>query len=309
MSDAASAPDRPRVSVVSSFFDVEKYLAEMIDSVLAQDYDEFELLLVDDGSTDGSTSVARHYAARHPERIRYLEHAGHSNLGTCAGRNLGIRHAQGEFIALIDGDDVWRPYKLREQVSLLDRLPQVDAVFGAGNYWSSYVGGRDEAVQSGHARNYPIYPPEALLKVYPLGKGTAPCLDLLARRAIVDEVGGFEEEFVGPLFLYEDQAFLMKLYLHGTIYFSDQVWLDYRQHDRSCTATGIREGLGRDARRYCLEWFETYLAGTHHKHDLRIRLALTRALHRYRHPFILRAGRRVKSLFRQLGRSRRPESA
>jgi glycosyltransferase involved in cell wall biosynthesis len=303
LADRLSTQERsrpPRVSVICSFFNVEDYLAEAIESVLAQDYDDFEFLLVDDGSTDGSTRAAREYAARNPDRISYLEHEAHANRGTCAGRNLGLRHARGEFVALIDGDDVWRPYKLRQQIELLERMPEVDAVFGAANYWASYTGGHDEIIQSGHIQNRPVRPPEALLKVYPLGKGTAPCPDLMIRRAMFDSIGGFEEEFVGSLFLYEDQAFLMKLYLDGTVYFSNRVWLDYRLHDRSCTATGIRERLGWEARRYCLEWFEAYLAGTRYRNSLRIRWALMRALRPYRHPHITKAGRMVKELVRRV---------
>jgi hypothetical protein len=131
---------------------------------------------------------------------------------------------------------------------------------------------------------------------------------MLIRRAMVERIGGFEEEFVGRLFLYEDQAFLTKLYLHGTVYFSDRIWLDYRLHDDSCTALGVNDGLGWEARRYCLEWFETYLAGTHRKYDPRIRFALFRALRPYRHPHISKIGRLVKSLL-PVRQSRAPHHA
>jgi hypothetical protein len=146
-----------------------------------------------------------------------------------------------------------------------------------------------------------VSPPEALLKVYPLGKADPPCpSDLLMRKSVVDAVGGFEESFTGPLQLYEDQAFLVKLYLQGTVYFSDRVWLDYRVHEQSCTLSVVRDGLGPEMRRRCLEWFEAYLAETGYRHDLRIRFSLMRALRPYRHPHISKAGRFVKSL---LGRA------
>jgi glycosyltransferase involved in cell wall biosynthesis len=290
---------RPRVSVVCPFFNAETYLAEAIESVLAQDYRDFELLLIDDGSTDRSSSIAADYAAREGGRVFCLEHSGHANRGATASRNAGLRAARGELVAFIDSDDRWRPSKMRDQVGLLDR-EGVDAVCGAVNFWSSHAGGRDKVIPTGHVHNRPVGPPEALLEIYPLGKADPPCpSDLLMRRSIVETIGGFEEEFTGPLQLYEDQAFLAKFFLEGTIYFDDRVWLDYRLHDDSCTAQVNRAALQPAMRRYCLEWFEKYLAGTHYRHDPRIRLALMRALRPYRHPFLSAAGRRVRSILRQ----------
>src|SRR4051812_27035882 len=107
------------VSVITIFLDGERFLAEAVDSLLAQTYADWELLLVDDGSSDGSTAIARAYAAGRPERIRYLEHEGHANLGMSASRNLGLQHARGEYVAFLDADDVYRPEKLERQVALL----------------------------------------------------------------------------------------------------------------------------------------------------------------------------------------------
>lgn len=295
---------RPRVSVVCPFFNAQAYLAEAIESVLAQGYRDFELLLVDDGSTDGSRSIAGGFADRDPDRVRILEHEGRANRGTTVSRNLALGQAQGELVAFIDADDRWRQSKLADQVALLDRLPGVHAVCGAVNFWSSHAGGADVVVPTGHARNRPVAPPEALLEVYPLGKADPPCpSDLIMRRSIVDAIGGFEEEFTGPLQLYEDQAFLAKFFLEGTIYFDDRVWLDYRLHEGSCTARVNRAALQPEMRRYCLEWFEKYLGGTRHRPDPRIRLALMRALRPYRRPRLSAAGRRVRSFLRQSARA------
>ena len=114
----------PRVSVITIFFNAERFLAEAVESVLAQHYEDYEIILVDDGSSDGSSEVARGYAEK-SARVRYLEHPGHENRGMSASRNLGIDAARGYLIAFIDADDRWRPSKLTEQVDLLDRLPQV----------------------------------------------------------------------------------------------------------------------------------------------------------------------------------------
>jgi glycosyltransferase involved in cell wall biosynthesis len=285
----------PRVSVICAFFQAERYFHETINSVLAQTFGSFELLLVDDGSTDNSSAIAKDYAARHPERIRYLQHSERQNRGTCASRNLGLENARAELVAFVDADDCWRPSKLEEQVELLDRMPEVDAICGAVNMWMSHAGGADQLVPTGHEFNRVIRPPEALLEVYPLGKADPPVpSDLVIRSSVVKAIGGFEESFTGALQLYEDQAFLAKFFLHGTIYFDERVWLDYRIHDNSCTVRVNRDGMQPVVRRYCLEWFETYLASTRFRFNPRIRLALARALGPYRHPGVAKAVRELK---------------
>ncbi len=96
----------PLVSAIVIFFNAEQFLREAVDSVFAQTYDNWELLLVDDGSTDGSISIARSYADRHPERVDYLQHEHQGNRGRSTSRNLGISHARGQYVALLDADDV-----------------------------------------------------------------------------------------------------------------------------------------------------------------------------------------------------------
>jgi glycosyltransferase involved in cell wall biosynthesis len=94
------------ISVIIIFLNSEEFIQEAIESVFAQTYNNWELLLVDDGSTDGSTNIALQYAEQHGERVRYLEHNNRQNRGMSASRNLGIREAKGEYIAFLDADDV-----------------------------------------------------------------------------------------------------------------------------------------------------------------------------------------------------------
>lgn len=120
----------PRVSIITPIYNCRSYLPEAVESVLAQTYTDWELLLVDDGSQDGGDELARSYAGRHPDRIAYLEHEGHRNHGVSATRNLAVRHARGEYLALLDADDVWLPEKLRLQTASADAHPQVALVYG-----------------------------------------------------------------------------------------------------------------------------------------------------------------------------------
>jgi glycosyltransferase involved in cell wall biosynthesis len=274
------------VSVITIFFNGEAYLVEAIESVISQTFDDWEFLLVDDGSTDASTAIAKNYATRYPGKIRYLEHPGHTNRGMSATRNLGIAHAGGEYIAFIDADDVWMPSKLAEQVAILDAHPDVGMVCGATVYWSSWSGGEDRVVVSGHVQNCVIAPPEATLKMFPLGSGVAPCpSDLLLRATVVKEVGGFEEHFRGHKQLYEDQGFLAKLYLRSAVYIASNIWLKYRLHDKSCVAVVTAAGKNDDVREYFLRWFEEYV-GKKSELDSRVVVAIRRALRRYRYPRI-----------------------
>ena len=93
------------VSIITPCYNGGKYIAETIDSVIAQSYSRWEMIIVDDGSTDNSGEIVRQYMAKEP-RIRFLQQ---KNAGSAAARNNGIRNANGRFIALLDADDLWDP--------------------------------------------------------------------------------------------------------------------------------------------------------------------------------------------------------
>lgn len=112
----AGAPGRPAVSVVTPVWNAAATLGETVASVRAQSFADWEMLLVDDGSTDGSGALAARLAAGEP-RIRVLAHAG--NLGAAAARNAAIRAARGRWIAFLDADDLWRPEKLAMQIGFM----------------------------------------------------------------------------------------------------------------------------------------------------------------------------------------------
>ena len=94
------------VSCIIIFFNAEKFFEEAIESVFAQTYDNWKLLLVDDGSTDSSTVIAHHYAEKYPQKVSYLEHDNHQNLGMSATHNRGIQNARGKYFTFLDSDDL-----------------------------------------------------------------------------------------------------------------------------------------------------------------------------------------------------------
>jgi glycosyltransferase involved in cell wall biosynthesis len=129
----------PRVSVVMPVYNVAPYVAATIGSVLAQTFTDFELLVLDDCSTDGTAAVVQ--ALRDP-RIRFLQNA--RNLGRAGTDNAALPHVRGEFIAKMDGDDLCHPERLARQVAYLDSHPEVNVMgawmqnFGASTYLNRY---------------------------------------------------------------------------------------------------------------------------------------------------------------------------
>ena len=275
----------PLVSVVMTFLNAEKFIQEAIDSVLAQTFRSWELLLVDDGSDKPCTNIALQYAARYPGQAFYLEHPSHQNRGISASRNLGVRHAKGKYIAFLDADDLWLPCKLAQQVAILESQPSAEMVYGFTEYWYGWTGGAED-----RARDYVpdlgiqpglFAPPSLVELVYPLGQATAPSMsDLLVRRELVEKIGGFEEDFRG---MYEDQAFLVKAYLHATVYVSGECWDKYRIHPDSCLSVSTQAGEYQKVRLAFLEWFDSYLV-RQGNHDPQIWSALQKAYETRRSP-------------------------
>jgi glycosyltransferase involved in cell wall biosynthesis len=202
------ASPTPRVSVVIPTYNRAHTLRDAVASVLAQRFRSLELLVVDDGSTDGTGALVR--AVRDP-RVRYIarEHAGVSSA-----RNAGVQHARGELLAFLDSDDVWRPDKLTHEVAFLDRHREADAVFSdlekldGERAYASFM--RQTAVFSRYLRDrrYPdglmLSPREMrliLLEEVPI-KPSA----LTLRRAAFERTGGFDEGWSSS----EDWEFLLR---------------------------------------------------------------------------------------------------
>lgn len=258
------------VSVTIPFYNAERFIAETIESVLAQAYPSWELLLVDDGSNDGSTNIAKSYTARYPDKIFYLEHQGHRNLGVNAARNLGARSSRGEFLAFLDSDDIWLPAKLEANVASMTAHPEVGFLFGPTEYWYEW-----DAEGNNHKKNeVPMVapgdvlytPPTLLARSLPLGKYGVPCpCSFLLRRGAFERVGGFDESFNPSTYqYYEDVAFLSKLYLSVPIYVSGAC-LDRNRCSRFSMSRQMTSHMRHDAaRRFYFRWLAAWL----HKHTV-----------------------------------------
>ncbi len=118
----------PTVSVIVPSYNAEAFIAETIDSVLHQTFDDLELLVVDDGSTDRTVEIVEGYG----DAVRLIRQ---ENAGVCVARNHGIAAARGAFICLLDHDDFWFPHKLARQLRAFEEYPQAGVVFSRFILW------------------------------------------------------------------------------------------------------------------------------------------------------------------------------
>ncbi len=216
-----------------------------------------------------------------------------------ASRNLGIRHARADYIALLDADDFWLPTMLETQSHWMNLHPELGMVGSPLRYWHSWTGrvedeNRDYTSEFEVEPDSVIEPPTLLTRFYPLGKSTpiGPS-SLLVRRAALEEVGGFEERFEGVKQLYEDQAFLIKMYLRWPVLILSESLILYRVHPDSCCARVLGAGHYDTVRSFFLNWMRRYLKRMGVEDD-----EVWRALREARRPYRFR---HVLSPLRRMG--------
>lgn len=220
----------PAVSVIVPVYNVAPYLAEALESILAQTFTDYEIVIVNDGSTDGSLPIAERYRARHPQQITLISH---ENRGLAGARNTALRAAQGEFLALLDSDDGWFPTFLEDQLRILTARPDVAIV--TGNAFER-GGPRDGEP----ARPYPdSRPAPDLLEI--LRDERAVFIMTVFRRQVVDRIGGFDERFRTN----EDYDFWIRA-AHAGFRFArnDKPLGFYRVHASSLSASDLRMNAG-----------------------------------------------------------------
>lgn len=284
----------PVVSIITPFLNAEAFLGDAIASVRRQTLLDWELLLVDDGSTDGSLAIAL-AAADSDKRIRLIERSAESNRGAAAARNAGIAAARGNFVAFLDADDLFDADKLAEDVSLMRANPTAMMLYGPTRWWHPGEEHRDWVEDMSAQANRLHGPPKLLKEVLILQKGEVPCTCgvLIGRSAIV-AVGGFHESFR----LYEDQTLWVKLFLHYPVLVTNVARAVYRQHPASTSAAASSSGLydrfgPHSSRKAFLEWIMQYLScSAFHYPD--VERALRRSLAAYpEHASRLRASDRA----------------
>ena len=172
-----------KVSVIIPTYNRENLVDKAIKSVLKQTYRNYEVIIIDDGSTDNTEKVVKNF--HHPQ-IHYIKHA--DNRGVSAARNTGIRNCCGEYIAFLDSDDEWMPEKLNKQMKIFEKAPsKVGAVY-TGNYYIDKISEKITKVYIPRKKGH-IY--EDILR----GEGTLYISTLLVRKECFTKAGLFDEDF------------------------------------------------------------------------------------------------------------------
>lgn len=178
------------VSAVVPVYNREAFLREAVLSLLATGYPALDVVIVDDGSTDGSLGVARQLEGEHPGVVRVCRHPGGRNRGEGPSRNLGARRGRGEYVCFLDSDDFVYPHRFEHCVPLLDRRPDIDGVYE----WTRAVFDEDGMHRRGSVRpivSFECGDPDAVLATY-IREGHGWSVNaILLRRACLLRVGGF----------------------------------------------------------------------------------------------------------------------
>lgn len=185
----------PKVSVVIPAYNAVRFISATIDSVLLQSFQDYEILAVDDGSTDNTKEILEAYG----DKIRYLPKR---NGGVSSARNFGINSAKGKYIAFLDADDVWMPKKLEKQVALMEANEEIGLCYAA----TQKVDEELNYLNSIPANAYEDYTESLLLN---LNIVAGSCSSAIVRREILAQTDGFDSKFT----TYADWEFWMRLSL------------------------------------------------------------------------------------------------
>lgn len=208
----------PKVSVIVPAYNAETTIRETIDSVLHQTYDDFELLVIDDGSTDGTEEIV---AGIGDVRVRCVSFA---NAGPSAARNRGLGYVSGEFVAFLDADDLWLPEKLASQVDALARNPEAALVFS----WHDVIDNDGTFLKAGPHVDPESTAYENLIVWNFVDNGSTPMI----RAEAFSQVGNFDE----TLRYGEDWDMWLRLAYHYRIICIPEVQVLYRVRPGSASS-------------------------------------------------------------------------
>ena len=225
----------PLVSVIIPAYNAQNFIAEAIESVMAQTYQNWELLVADDGSIDNTKSVIQAYCLK-DTRISYLYQP---NGRLPKARNLGLAHARGEYVAFIDADDVWFKEKLSVQVNLFIET-NADLIFSDAIIFTDDV--EKPKMLMGAGKGY--FQGEEGLRSF-LAFNRIPVLTVVMKTAVIKAQGGFCEDASIPQ--SEDYHLWLRLLMNGyVLYGSERILAGYREHsgamsfsDKLCTPAVI----------------------------------------------------------------------
>jgi alpha-1,3-rhamnosyltransferase len=225
-------PGPPKVSICMLSYNQREFLPAAIDSALAQTYDNLEIIIADDGSSDGSLEIAEAYAAAHPARIRVGTHAGHRNRGIAATANLAFEQATGVYWSVLGSDDVLYPHKVAVQVAFLERHREIGWTYAYAHHIDEHGQRHRDLGLFGLDITRAPDPLERLIR------GNAiPAMTVLARRACLERIGREDETLV-----YSDWHLWIRMLAHARVAFLPRVLVRYRVHAHNMSV-GVTDGV------------------------------------------------------------------
>lgn len=215
---------KPKVSVITPAYNRKDLIPRTVASVLDQSLADIEYLVVDDGSEDGT----REWLASHGDsRLRLLAHPGNANKGQAASINLGLKEARGDYIVIIDSDDLLARGALERHVAIMEQDTSVGIVYGQGY-----------AIDINDKELYPLFdedhveysePDRLLIDCYVVSPGLC-----MFRRTVVEQAGALEETFRAA----QDHDFLLRVAEKSRMVYSGHTCFYYRKHDATISANG-----------------------------------------------------------------------
>lgn len=204
------------VDVIIPAFNAAKYLPIALESVFSQTFDDWQILLVDDGSTDNTAEVIAPFLDRFGSKIRYIKQ---NNRGLPAARNTAIRASTSEFLALLDADDVWMPCRLSESLKVLAERPRAGLAYGL----ITCIDPEGRILKTWNEGN-PRHAEGRIAPYIYMRKVELPCPTITFRRKCVDEVGLFDETMRAT----EDRELWLRIALRYEVAFVPKVVAAYR---------------------------------------------------------------------------------
>jgi len=215
----------PKVSILIPSYNSVNFLPISIGSALSQTYQDFEIIVIDDGSTDNTKEVVRSFIDRYPSKIHYF---WQENKGLAVARNTGITHSQGEYLALLDSDDKWLPCRLEEEVRILDTDASVGLVHGR----VTCIDSNGNEVRTG--KRHPQFLSGYIFDNIFLRKEDIACPTVLFRRSCCEEVGMFDVKL--SRLGCEDRDLWLRIAQKYKIIFVDKVLSYYRKSSQSMSS-------------------------------------------------------------------------
>lgn len=287
------------ISIITPIYNDHDYIPATVASVMAQTRSDWEWVIVDDGSSDGTLEYCRNIARR-DSRVRVLQHPGGANLGPGASRNLAIRNASGEFLAFLDGDDLLVPEKLERDIETFERHPRAGFLFSRILNWYDQAGPPELSVRNkagvlGIECDQVLEPPTILLHVIRnLYDGAcqlpATCSFMMRRSALTDQGDPFDPSFRN----YEEFVMFTKVFLRHPGVVCGDIRSCYRRRPHAFAPGSNDASHLRDFRRIS-DWIAAYTAGEPQSIRDEITKALNVALERgmrYRRKMMLLASAR-----------------